>query len=317
MSKTALVTGGDGFVGRHMIALLESNGFRTLSIDIVDGNDAIKYFQRGTDRFDLVVHAAYVVGGRATIDGRNTALVENELLDSSMFDWALRTRQKAVLYFSSSAAYPVGLQSKAWISGLTGDGARLQEDQIDMRAAVSRDGIFTDLGGPDANYGWAKLTGEKMAKIAGENGLRVHVVRPFSGYAEDQSFDYPFPSIIRRATRGEFEVWGPKGQTRDWIHIDDVVKGAFAVYNNDERRPVNLCTGIGTEMGELMRKAFAATEPWEGVCAHEPKINYLTDKPTGVFYRVGDPARMLEHYKPLITIEEGVERAISRLTTEK
>jgi nucleoside-diphosphate-sugar epimerase len=295
MPKQALVTGGMGFVGRHIIKELENRNFRVLSIDIVDGNDAIKYFQRGTDRFDLVVHCAYVVGGRVMIDGRNTALIENTLLDSSMFDWALRTRQKAVLYFSSSAAYPTSLQS--WH-----DFMPLKEQHIDLDPYP----WFPEIM-PDANYGWAKLTGERLAKVAGENGLRVHVVRPFSGYAEDQSFDYPFPSILRRAVRGEFEVWGPKGQTRDWIHIDDVVNGALAVYDADERRPVNLCTGIGTEMGELMMLAHEVLTG-DADC----DITYLTDKPTGVFYRVGDPSRLNEIYTPKISIEDGVQRAIQK-----
>lgn len=312
MAKQALVTGSDGFVGRHLVDALDERGYRVLEVDITRGNDAIKFFQRNTDRFDLVAHAAYVVGGRATIDGRNTALVENELLDASLFDWALRTRQKAVLYFSSSAAYPISYQNptsgpKNYYPTL------LREEFIYTGPGTPED----NFGLPDANYGFAKLNGERLARVAGENGLRVHVVRPFSGYGSDQSLDYPFPSIIRRAVEGDYEVWGPKGQSRDWIHIDDVIEGSLVIYENDERRPVNLCTGRAVEMGELMlmawREANPGDTPGELVPGDDiPQITYLTDKPTGVFYRVGDPARMNEHYTAKITIEEGVKNAIQR-----
>lgn len=304
MPKQALITGSDGFVGRHITKLLEDKGWRTLGIDITQGNDAVKYFQRGTDRFDLVVHAAYVVGGRATIDGTNTALISNELLDVSMFDWALRTKQKAVLYFSSSAAYPVWRQEKEYVDSLGQQHFKsLREDDVTLE-----DRDYPIL--PDTHYGWAKLNGERLARVAGENGVRVHVVRPFSGYAEDQSLDYPFPSIIRRATDGDLSVWGPNGQTRDWIHISDVVEGAYAVYKNDERRPVNLCTGRGVEMGDLMVKAWKYAQPIPS--SYTPEITYLTDKPTGVFHRVGNPTRMNEHYKAKVSLEEGIKRALAQ-----
>lgn len=294
MAKTAFVTGNRGFVGRHITKELVSRGYRVLGVDASAVDDAKSCFRRLTDRFDLVAHCAYVVGGRATIDGTNTALIENTLLDAMLFDWALRTKQKAVIYFSSSAAYPVVYQNKH------NAGTLLNEDLISDR-----------LIGPDANYGWAKLNGERLAKVAGENGLRVHVVRPFSGYGEDQSLDYPFPSIIRRATHGDLSVWGPEGQTRDWVHIDDIINATMAIYENDERQPVNICTGVRTEMGDLMAEAWEQATGKEFTFP-EMKITYLEDKPTGVFYRVGDPSRMNEHYTAKISIEEGVRRALQR-----
>ena len=150
-----------------------------------------------------------------------------------------------------------------------------------------------------------------MARAAGANGLRVHVVRPFSGYGEDQALDYPFPSIIQRAKARDLSVWGPPGQTRDWIHISDICKGTLSIYENDERRPVNLCTGRGVEMGALMTLAFNSlpTEVRSNVDT-DYKLHYLEDMPTGVFHRVGDPSRMNEHYTAQISIEEGIARAL-------
>lgn len=306
MAKTAFVTGNRGFIGTHITRALLARGYRVLGVDKSLVDDAQNCFRRLTDKFDLVVHCAYVVGGRQHIDGVNTALIENTLLDSMMFDWALKTKQRSVLYFSSSAAYPVRYQKKEGITicGTPGCYPLLYERMIDLDVSEA----------PDAHYGWAKLNGERLAKVAGENGLRVHVVRPFSGYGEDQSLDYPFPSIIRRSTSGDFTVWGPKGQTRDWIHIDDVIEGSLQVVEQDVREPINLCTGVGTEMGDLMRMAFkrhAMNEMWTmDMRPEKPDVTYLTDKPTGVFYRVGDPEKFHQIYKPKVTIEEGVARAL-------
>lgn len=305
----ALITGCDGFVGRHFTRYLKEMNWDVYGLDIATDptEDAFRYFVDGYDEwFDLIVHCAYEVGGRAHIDGTNMALAHNVSMDAAMFDWALKSRQGAVLYFSSSAAYPVEYQTKEWVWdefengwGDSRENLRLHEDSIN-----------DESGPPDANYGWAKVTGERVAKAASDQGLRVHIVRPFSGYSHDQSLQYPFPSIIKRVKAGDLTVWGPQGQTRDWIHIDDVVAGAFAVYEADERRPVNLCTGIATEMGELMKMVYFAYSD-ERVWPQE--VFYDESKPTGVFYRVGDPTRMNEYYTATIDIEKGVRMAIGHV----
>lgn len=285
----ALITGDRGFVGRHFSNFLKERDWDVYGLDIVNGRDedAIPYFiEDTTERFDLVVHCAYEVGGRAHIDGRNTALNTNLTLDASMFSWAINGGASAVLYFSSSAAYPVELQSKL-------NNVRLKETDIDLY----------DIKQPDSNYGWAKLTGEMLARNAQALGLRVHVVRPFSGYGSDQGLEYPFPSIVKRALAGTLEVWGPTGQTRDWIHISDVVAGAFAVYEANVATPINLCTGTPTEMG-VLAKLVGGNYP----------VTYLEDMPYGVFSRVGDPTEMFKIYQPKMTLMDGIKEAVERLS---
>lgn len=288
----ALVTGSAGFIGRHMVAELRERGWEVFHIDLLGdpSYDARRWFRISDRILDLVVHCSYHVGGRAAIDGEPRLLARNLELDAAMFDWAVRTGQRRVLYFSSSAAYPVDLQrgTHRW---------RLAESDIRL----------DDIEQPDARYGWAKLTGEQLARAASEAGLAVHVVRPFSGYGEDQSLDYPFPSIVARARTGDLTVWGPPGQTRDWIHVSDVVSGALAVVDADVREPVNLCTGIGTEMGEL---AIMIAQAAGREVAQFGPVAYLEDKPTGVMYRVGDPSRFHKIYQPKVTLKEGVRRAL-------
>lgn len=300
--KTALVTGSSGFLGRHFAAELESLGWSVDRCDLVEGQDAMELHRVCTKVYDLVVPAAYNVGGRAAIDGTNTNFAKNVALDGALFEWAVRTKQKRVLYFSSSAAYPTYYQTQYWRQNP--DSVDLYEDIIDLSDPL-------EYGTPDANYGWSKLTGERLAEDARRSGLNVTVVRPFSGYGEDQSLDYPFPSIVQRASRGNLTVWGPPGQSRDWIHVDDVVKGALAVVESETEDPVNLCTGVATEMGDLARRIRRAEIlcPGDQDCC-DLEVEYLTDKPTGVSYRVGDPTRMRQYYTPRVSLEEGIRRAL-------
>src|SRR3954454_16466114 len=122
-----------------MVKALTALGYQCKIWDL-PRDDAVIHFTSSWETgqvFDLVVHCAYHVGGRKAIDGNRGNLARNLLLDASLFDWAIRTQQKHVLYFSSSAAYPVDLQKNA--------GRLLREDDI---------GRYGELGGPDADYAW-------------------------------------------------------------------------------------------------------------------------------------------------------------------
>lgn len=289
--KRGLVLGASGFVGRHMCAELRDRGWTVVAVDIVAGQDALDVFRFDESVYDLVVHAAASAPHRAAIDGEPMHFARNLMLDSAMFEWAVRTGQRRVLYLSSSAAYPVDLQ----------------DDFATARPLLEGDirlGRF-NIGRPDAVYGWTKLTGERLAAAARAAGLAVTVVRPFSGYGEDQSENFPFRAIVERAHRREdpFVLWGPGTQVRDWIHIDDVVNGALAVVESGTEDPVNLCTGVGTSMLDLARACCAEV-------GYSPDITPLVDKPTGVAYRVGDPTRFLEYWTPKVTLFEGVARAL-------
>lgn len=298
----AMVTGDAGFIGWHMRAELERRGWDVTGCDLKNGSDARDMFRSDETVYDLVVHCAYHVGGRAAIDGEPRLLAANLELDARMFDWAVRTGQRRVLYYSSSAAYPIRLQKAIAASRLLGGNynrsrpwVSLEETMIDAQAPEQ----------PDARYGWAKLTGEQLATAAKLSGLRVHVVRPFSGYGGDQDLTYPFPAILSRALSGELSVWGPPGQYRDWIHVDDVIGCSLAVVEQGVDKPVNICSGIGVEMGDLaVRMARAAN------VVIPSEVTYLRDKPTGVMVRVGSVDLMSKIYKPRVDLDEGIHRAL-------
>jgi nucleoside-diphosphate-sugar epimerase len=288
-----VVTGAKGFLGRHFVRALETRGDYAMAIDLPespDDRDALEFFRTDPYDWDLIIHCAAVAPHRQAIDGRALAVGAGNLeLDAAMFGWAARCNPGRVAYLSSSAAYPVGLQDGNLIGGLAEDDLRMVE-----------------VGEPDAIYGWVKVTGERLAAAYRAQGGAVTVVRPFSGYGEDQAALFPFGAFRDRARRREnpFTVWGDGTQVRDWIHVDDVVAGTLALLDAEVDGPVNLCTGRGTSMAELA--GLFARE-----AGYEPRMKFLADKPSGVAHRVGDPTRLHEFYRPRITVEEGVRRALA------
>ncbi|MFN7926784.1 MAG: NAD(P)-dependent oxidoreductase [Blastocatellia bacterium] len=127
---TALVTGGCGFVGRRFVRWLWQHDYDVTVVDDLSTGlapDAWPQHLRGAEMtfhradfrdyakevkpdFDLIVHLAAVVGGRLTIEGDPLAVATDLAIDATFFNWVVKEppMPRKVLYFSSSAAYPIG-----------------------------------------------------------------------------------------------------------------------------------------------------------------------------------------------------------------
>lgn len=297
-----LITGHKGFVGSHFVNKLNEHDLTLIDISTNNNisQDAIDFFRTDNTHFDLVIHLAAIVGGRKTIDGKPAALLSNFTLDSSLITWALKTKPKKIVYYSSSAAYPMSLQEKEFFNEWNGkwepNNIKLRETDIDL----------DNLENPDPSvYGLSKLTGEHLFNYV-KNELNAWIFRPFSGYSEKQSLDYPFPSFIARALRRDdpFEIWGDGNQVRDWVHIDDIVEFTLKAIELSEPDVFNICTGRPTSFNEF---AKLVTD----MVGYSPGLKHLIDAPVGVQYRVGDPAKMQQIYEPRVTLEEGIRRALN------
>lgn len=291
MNRRALITGSAGFVGRHFHQHLHEWGWAVRHCDLLCAcpKDALDLFREDSSRYDLVIHAAAVVGGRLIIDGDPLRQAVNLALDAEMFRWAVRTGARHVVYFSSSAAYPVDLQGQ-WRQTV-----KLRESLVSLNNPQE----------PDKLYGWTKITGERLAVLARDHGVKVTVVRPFSGYGTDQSLDYPFPAFIDRARKriDPFPVWGTGEQTRDFIHIDDIVAATMALVREEVGGAVNLGTGRETSFLTLQQMVCEAA-------GYSPRVQVNPSAPTGVFHRVADTELLSHFYTPKVSLEEGVRRAL-------
>lgn len=283
-----LITGSHGFVGRYFVNKLQ--GHNLTLIDLKNGNDCRDFFKREDKQYDLVIHLAAIVGGRESIEGRPLAVADNLSIDSEFFQWCLKTKPHKIVYFSSSAAYPTRLQESDAV------GLKLRELEISFD--------YNLVGTPDMTYGWSKLTGEYLAQFV----PNVHIFRPFSGYGWDQDLTYPFPTYVKRAVERQnpFEVWGPGTQTRDFIHMADVVNAVLTAVEENIQGPINLGTGRSTSFIQLAQMCMSAV-------GYAGEIKTNPDKPVGCMHRVSDNTKLLEFYTPKISLEEGIKEAVDWL----
>ena len=292
-----LVTGGAGFVGRALVKRLVNEGLDVTVVDsLVKDTGAIhpknwaNAFPQGKFSFveldcrrffnnesakdwDAIFHLAAIVGGRISIENSPLHVAADLSIDAEMWNWATQNTKMNVIYFSSSAAYPIGLQSFE-------NHRALKESDISFNA--------NEIGMADLSYGWSKLTGEYLAHLASQRyGMQTTIYRPFSGYGVDQDLAYPFPAILKRAkehVEGDaFQVWGSGKQIRDFIHIDDCVEVVFQTFkHNFQTLTLNLGTGVGTNFFQLAQAALSAMgKPNEVILGSD-------GKPEGVFSRVSN-----------------------------
>jgi nucleoside-diphosphate-sugar epimerase len=279
-----LITGHMGFVGKYFIEKYEKHNI--VGIDIKEGNDARDFFKKDNTYFDLVIHLAAVVGGRQTIEGSPISVAVDLSIDAEFFGWCLRSKPGHIIYFSSSAAYPIKYQ-------YFDSGIKLSENMIDL----------DNIKSPDLTYGWAKLTGEYLAKFVSEE-IATTIFRPFSGYGTNQDLSYPFPSFIKRGKERQnpFNIWGDGTQVRDFIHIRDIIDAVDECVKHRITGTYNLGTSLPTSFNDLCNMVCK-------ISGYSPSIHHITTAPTGVMYRVSDNFKMLNFYKPKISLEHGIDMA--------
>jgi nucleoside-diphosphate-sugar epimerase len=283
-----LITGGRGFLGAQFHKAFADGGHDVTVIDLQDGKDALDFFRWNRAAFDLAIHAAGYIGGRLGIENERSLMGTNAALDSWFFRWLDLSGTKRAVTFSSSAAYPVGLQ-------FPGSTHKLAESDIDLDNPRK----------PDSVYGTCKILLERLGREAREVGKEILTLRIMSSYGPTQSLDYPWPSFLQRAQQHDspFVIWGDGSACRDWIAVEDVIDATLAMLDQEAFATTNVGTGIGVSFNELALKMCQASN-------YVPTFEHLLDKPVGVHYRVADTTFFNSFYEPRISLEQGIEMAL-------
>jgi len=164
----------------------------------------------------------------------------------------------------------------------------------------------------DRFSGWAKRMGELQAQAYKiEYGQEnIVIVRPANVYGPYDNFDpnnaMVIPSLIKRALDGEnpLVVWGDGSPIRDFIYAKDVALGMLLAFKNNVTQPINLGSGIGISIKEIVDIII-------NNMAVRPEVVWDTSKPSGDKKRLMDISRARSiGFAPQISIEEGIKETM-------
>ena len=258
-AKTVLITGGAGFVGRHLTKSLCALQWHVIIVDNMISKgashidnwpehlkpenctiqfhemDCRDYFlsRQSSYNFNLFIHLAAIETENVTIS--YDSFSENVAIDTAAFKFAAneRSRPDRMIYFSAATVNYSILQER--------DDKKLHgEGTLNL-------------------FKLSKLTGEKLAQLASkEYGLNVSIYRPTTIYGEDQHISYPFSTMLHQKLQGS-DLASDGGQyVHDFIHIDDIVD--CVMISVDKLNPyevIDIGSGVATSLFELGQEMVA------------------------------------------------------------
>ena len=307
--QKALVLGGAGFIGHHMVRRLKSEGFWVRSVDNkypefseIEADDFIlgdlcdpKVCGEAIDqKFDEIYQFAADMGGAGYIfTGENDAAImqNSALINLNVLRACLNRNSKNIFYSSSACIYPA-------------------ENQTDPNSPT----CFEDSAypaNPDSDYGWEKLFSERLYLAHAKNeGFRVRIGRYHNIFGAEGTWQggrEKAPAAVCRKVAladegGEIEIWGDGVQTRSFLHIDECIDGTLAVMRSSHQRPLNIGSDEMVSINQLVALVCK-------VASKSVKIRHIPG-PEGVRGRNSDNRLIFEltKWRPSQSLQSGLKK---------
>jgi len=306
----ALVTGGAGFIGSNVVDALLARGDEVTVVD------------------DLST------GRRQNLEGaiaNGAELVEADIRDAeAMVDVADRAKPEAVFHLAAQIDVRKSTANPGWDARINVEGT------INMlqaaRAAGARRFVNTSSGGaiygegqilpapeehpvrPESPYGLSKFCAEHYCEIF----RRMHDTSTVSlrygnvyGPRQDPLGEAGVIAIFcGRALAGQNPtVFGDGLQTRDYIYVGDVVASNLAAADRDVNGPINIGTGVETnviELVEALRPLAKGPFDAEHAPARLGEVNHIALDTSRARSELG--------WQSKVGLDEGLRRTFESLT---
>ena len=292
------MTGGSGFLGSHVVEGLKRRGVPEKNIFVSTSREFdLRKWEgcvRAVEGQEIIFDLAAVTGDllrRLKIPGE--LFYDNLIMGVQLIEAARQAQVKKIITIGSAAAYPENAPTP------------LKEEDLWMGPQS-----FINI-----SYGLAK----KMLLVQGQAyrrqyGMDIIHLMPTNTYGPRERVEsgYLMPSLINRVVeakhsgRPSIEVWGTGEPVRDFLYVDDAVEGILtAAESYDDSEPVNLGTGVGISIKELVNLISK-------LVGFRGEIKWDTSKPNGQMYRIMNTHRAKEKFgfKPKMSLEEGLKKTI-------
>jgi len=296
-----VVTGGTGFLGRHLMGALATRGYAhavglgSRDYDLTDEADTRRMLDER--RPEVIVHLAAVVGGiGANRRHPGSFFYRNLLMGTLLMEHARRAGVRRFVSVGTICSYP-------------------KFTPVPFREDELWNGYPEETNAP---YGLAKKmllvqSGAYRQEFSFDavNVLLVNLYGPGDNFDPESS--HVIPALIRKCVEAsdngaaEVEVWGTGEATREFLYVEDAARGIVAAMERLEGSdPVNLGSGREISIRDLAtliaeRSGFHGRLAWD------------TSKPDGQPRRCLDTRRAetLLGWTATVPFDEGLERTIA------
>jgi len=294
-----VVTGGSGFLGSHVVELLEKRGAEVLVPRSREYN--LQSLESGLRCFEafhpqLVIHSAAYYGGigfNQLYPGK--IFYENLVMGASVMEAARRSGVEKFLGVGTACSYPGYLEGE------------LNEDRLwdgPPHESVINYGLTKKMM---AVQGWA------YKKQYGFNAIHLvltNLYGPRDTFLEERA--HVVSALIKKFVdakqqrKTEVEVWGTGRPIREFLYVEDCAEGivrAAETYN--ETQPLNVGCGKGTMIRELV-------EHVQDLTGYQGNVRWNTSKPDGQMKKVLDVTRMRQAlgWEPPTDLPTGLRKTI-------
>lgn len=323
--KTALVMGGNGFIGHHLARRLIHEDYWVRVVDIKDfeygkpdyadeiiigdlrdpkiveavlrlNTDlAYSFFPEPYEKltyFDEVYQLAADMGGAGFVfTGENDSDIMHNSATINLNVCNYIDKRSKIFYSSSACMYPQGYQ------GTT--------DPIPLKESMAYP------ADPDSEYGWEKVFSERLFLAYARNkGLDVRIARFHNIYGPEGTYtggrEKAPAAMCRKAIESEksFSIWGDGNQTRSFLYIDDCIDAVRLLMESDFKDPIN----IGSEEMVSIRELAQMAIEFSGKNLYIDYEPYA--KSIGVRGRNSDNTliRKVLNWEPRFTLRQGLSK---------
>jgi len=272
--KRILITGGNGFLGRHLVAKIKEMQPKSIRISDIDKYDLRNYKDcvRATRGMDIVIHLAAKVGGIGfNKDYPADLFDDNILMGTFMMKAARINKVKKYLAMGTICAYP-------------------KFTPVPFKEENLWNGYPEETNAP---YGLAKKMQLVQAQAYRDQfGFNSIFLLPVNLYGPGDNFNpkssHVIPALIRKFIEAkknndrEVVVWGTGKPSREFLYVEDAADAIImAVEKYEKPDPVNLGAGFEIKIKDLAILIKKLTD-------YKGKIVWDKTKPDG------QPRRMLD-----------------------
>jgi GDP-L-fucose synthase len=296
MNRTVLVTGATGMVGKNLVKSLLENGYFVLTptrlqLDLTNAIDVLNYFR--TNKIDLVIHAAGLVGGiQANMNRPHSFLSINSQIALNVINACIEQKIEKVINLGSSCMYPKDNNNE------------LSEEMI----------LTGPLEPTNEGYAIAKILAYKLCEYAEkEYNLKYKTIIPCNLYGEFDNFhpinSHMIPAVIRKVHNSKLynspvEIWGSGEARREFMYVGDLVD--FIVWSIDKYNFLPKIVNVGLGYDYSINEYYNAVS---NVIGYEGEFCYDLSKPEGMKRKLCSIEKQLAlGWKAKTSLLEGIEK---------